>query len=196
MANGGPLEGDCADLLLLSLCDAVKDTPRWLTWPGVAVGCLLTIWGLLQGHERIPLRRPGCLLLAASELSQTRFYISGENQMSCRDLQLSLISGCMTPQNCDESTFSNSHRQKTPKPHFICHRAYICGDRHSRRNLCREIPIEGDGIPLNRYVFLYCEIGIAAKTTIFRVLADSKEVARRSLDFPIEFGRESQNGNK
>jgi hypothetical protein len=33
---------------------AVKDMPAYVTWPGIAIGLLFIIWGLLPNRNRIP----------------------------------------------------------------------------------------------------------------------------------------------
>jgi len=31
-----------------------KNLPNWVTWPGVSIGILFIIWGILPGHQKIP----------------------------------------------------------------------------------------------------------------------------------------------
>jgi hypothetical protein len=33
----------------------VKDMPNWVTWPGIGIGVLFFIWGILPNHQKIPL---------------------------------------------------------------------------------------------------------------------------------------------
>lgn len=33
---------------------AVKDLPPWVSWPGVGIGALFIVWGLLPGHSSYP----------------------------------------------------------------------------------------------------------------------------------------------
>jgi hypothetical protein len=51
-----------------------------------------------------------------------------------------------------------------------------------------EIPIGNAGIPIDRYIFLYCEVALGSRETVLRVLVDGKEVRRRAYDFPIGLG--------
>jgi hypothetical protein len=51
-----------------------------------------------------------------------------------------------------------------------------------------DIPIGDKGVPIDRYVFIYCEVGLGSRETVLRVLIDGKEVRRRSYDFPIALG--------
>lgn len=52
-----------------------------------------------------------------------------------------------------------------------------------------EIPVGTGGIPIDRYVYLYCEAGVDDESTIVRVMIDAKEVRRRVYDFPIDLGK-------
>jgi hypothetical protein len=51
-----------------------------------------------------------------------------------------------------------------------------------------EIPIGSEGIPIDRYIFLYCAAGVSRTASYLQVFVDGKEVKRRLYDFPIEFG--------
>jgi hypothetical protein len=52
-----------------------------------------------------------------------------------------------------------------------------------------EIPVGNNGIPIDRYVYLYCEAGVDDDSTVVRVMIDAKEVRRRVYDFPIDLGK-------
>lgn len=51
-----------------------------------------------------------------------------------------------------------------------------------------EIPIGNDGIPLNRFIFLSCEVGVADASSTLRVLIDGKEIVYRTFPFRIDLG--------
>ena len=40
-----------------------------------------------------------------------------------------------------------------------------------------EIPLGAEGIPIDRFIFLFCDVGLQEKTTILRAFVDDKEVA-------------------
>ena len=42
---------------------AVKDMPHSITWPGIAIGALLILWGIIPNHQRYPLG-PAFLFIA------------------------------------------------------------------------------------------------------------------------------------
>lgn len=48
------LVGIGAAVLFGLLPFAVKDMPAWITWPGIAAGAVLILWGLVPQHERVP----------------------------------------------------------------------------------------------------------------------------------------------
>jgi hypothetical protein len=51
-----------------------------------------------------------------------------------------------------------------------------------------EIPIGDHGVPIDRYIFLYCEVALGLQETVLRVRVDGKEVRKRTYDFPITLG--------
>jgi hypothetical protein len=50
------------------------------------------------------------------------------------------------------------------------------------------VPYGTSGIPIDRYVFLYCDAGIDRKSTTIRLFIDGKQIQRRTFDLPIELG--------
>lgn len=52
-----------------------------------------------------------------------------------------------------------------------------------------EVRVGGDGIPIDQFVALFCEIGISENSTMMRVLVNEKEVARRDLAFALDLGK-------
>lgn len=52
-----------------------------------------------------------------------------------------------------------------------------------------EVKLGDGGIPIDQFVVLFCEIGIAKNSTTMRVLVNEKEVARRDLAFPLILGK-------
>ena len=53
-----------------------------------------------------------------------------------------------------------------------------------------EVPVGGDGLPVDRYVFLYCDAGIARDSTVARVMVDGNEIRRRVFGFAMDLGRQ------
>jgi hypothetical protein len=52
-----------------------------------------------------------------------------------------------------------------------------------------EVKLGDGGIPIDQFVVLFCEIGVAKNSTTIRVLVNEKEVARRGLSFPLNLGK-------
>ena len=51
-----------------------------------------------------------------------------------------------------------------------------------------DVPYGAGGIPIDRYVFLYCDAEVDGKVTILRIFIDAKQIQSRTFDLPIEFG--------
>lgn len=51
-----------------------------------------------------------------------------------------------------------------------------------------DIPLGSNGIPFEKFVFLFCEVGTATNYSYLRVLVNGKQVARRDFDFPLDLG--------
>jgi hypothetical protein len=51
-----------------------------------------------------------------------------------------------------------------------------------------EIKLGNDGIPLNRFIFLSCEVGAADTSSTLRVLIDGKEIVYQTFPFRIDLG--------
>ena len=51
-----------------------------------------------------------------------------------------------------------------------------------------DIPLGSNGIPFEKFAFVFCEVGTASSYSYLRALVNGREVARRDLDFPIELG--------
>jgi hypothetical protein len=52
-----------------------------------------------------------------------------------------------------------------------------------------EVPA-GSDLPIDRYMFLYCDVGIGKDSTVARVMVDGKEIRRRVFGFPMDFGKQ------
>ncbi len=57
-----------------------------------------------------------------------------------------------------------------------------------------DIPLGNDGVPIYKFVFLSCQVGVSDNSTFMRILVDGKEVASRELSFPLDLG--SRNWSK
>jgi len=51
-----------------------------------------------------------------------------------------------------------------------------------------QIPLGGDGIPLGRFFYLGCELGIGGNITVLRILIDGKEARSLELPFKTDLG--------
>jgi hypothetical protein len=51
-----------------------------------------------------------------------------------------------------------------------------------------DVPYGTSGIPIDRYVFLYCDAGIDRKSMTIRLFIDGKQVQTRTFDLPVELG--------
>jgi hypothetical protein len=51
-----------------------------------------------------------------------------------------------------------------------------------------EIPVGAAGVPIYKFIFLSCEVGVADASTTLRVLIDGKEIAYRTFPFRIDLG--------
>ena len=52
-----------------------------------------------------------------------------------------------------------------------------------------EVKVGADGIPIDDFVILFCEVGLTENSTRLRILVNEKEVARRDLNFPLSLGK-------
>ncbi len=46
-----------------------------------------------------------------------------------------------------------------------------------------------DGIPIDDFIVLFCEVGVSKTSTVLRILVNDKEVARREVLVPINLGK-------
>jgi len=51
-----------------------------------------------------------------------------------------------------------------------------------------DIPLGSNGIPFEKFAFIFCEVGTASSYSYLRALVNGREVARRDLEFPLELG--------
>ena len=51
-----------------------------------------------------------------------------------------------------------------------------------------EVPVGEKGIPIYKFIFLSCEIGVSSNTTDLRVLVDGKEVQHREYPYRADLG--------
>jgi hypothetical protein len=165
--------------------------PPWLTWPGIAIGVLFIIWGLIPRHEQIPLiaillfvascagivasivlyvQRGPESLPGAAAFAYIRLYDSPE-------LRRRVVYEFRTPQGGGIKFFLS------PTGLFNFTATDVNGEDYPL-----EIPIGAKGIPIDRSIFLLCEVGISNNYTILRVSVDRKQVGFRSLPSRIEIG--------
>jgi hypothetical protein len=52
-----------------------------------------------------------------------------------------------------------------------------------------EVKLGDGGIPIDQFVTLFCEVGIAKNSTTMRILVNEREVARRDFSFPLNLGK-------
>jgi len=74
---------------------AVKDMPHWITWPGITIGALLAVWGVVPNHEKIPLGPTIlCIACLAGIAGSAAWYIdiraSGELSQQAETFELSV----------------------------------------------------------------------------------------------------------
>jgi hypothetical protein len=55
----------------------------------------------------------------------------------------------------------------------------------NKESYALEVPVGNAGVPIDRYIFLLCEIALGPRETILRVLVDGREVRQRAYDLPI-----------
>jgi hypothetical protein len=58
-----------------------------------------------------------------------------------------------------------------------------------------EVKLGQGGIPIDRVIMLLCEAGVDEETTILRVSVNGKEIQRRKLSFPADFGDRNWGAN-
>ncbi len=51
-----------------------------------------------------------------------------------------------------------------------------------------EVRLGNDGVPIEQFVVLFCEVGVGSSATVLRVLVNGGEVEHRDLPFPIDLG--------
>jgi hypothetical protein len=51
-----------------------------------------------------------------------------------------------------------------------------------------DISLGSNGIPFGKFVYVFCEVGVASSYTYLRALVNGKQVARREYDFPLDLG--------
>src|SRR5208282_1254482 len=51
-----------------------------------------------------------------------------------------------------------------------------------------EVPYGVNGVPIDRYIFLYCDVGVGKNNTTLCIFIDGKGLKSRVFDLPIEVG--------
>lgn len=72
---------------------------------------------------------------------------------------------------------------------FILSAVDIHGDAQSL-----DLEIGSSGVPINKFVFLTCQIGLASRDTYLRVLINGKEGASREVPFRMDLGSRKWTG--
>jgi hypothetical protein len=65
--------------------------------------------------------------------------------------------------------------------------AFSVTDIHGEPNTL-DIPLGSNGVPIGKWVYVFCEVGTASNYSYLRALVNGKEVARRDNEFPIDMG--------
>jgi hypothetical protein len=52
-----------------------------------------------------------------------------------------------------------------------------------------EVKVGGEGIPIDRFIALFCEVGETPTSTVLRILVNGREIVRRDLPFSSNLGK-------
>ncbi len=65
--------------------------------------------------------------------------------------------------------------------------AFVVTDIHGSQYTL-DTPRGSNGIPFEKFVYMFCEVGTASGYSYLRALVNGKEVARSDFEFPLELG--------
>jgi hypothetical protein len=170
---------------------AVKDMPQWVTWPGLAIGLSLAIWGTIpQGKlASVPaVAFIGAIGLIAFGVSWQSPWLAKPDEklpgiavaavLRIEDvtaLRRKYIFAFDTPEKARATFYLNSNDV------FILNVIDTRGEPYAL-----EIPLGAEGIPFGRFISLICEEGSGSNYSFLRVSLNGKEVRRRDIPTRID----------
>jgi hypothetical protein len=171
------------------------DMPPELVHIGVGTGIVLIIVGLaitvsaFPRHKSVNTWGPWVIIIGGPLLGMLWFYLAREQKLP-GFTAYAVIRLYDTPESRRRYVFEFVSSEGAKVSFYLSASSVFTFAATDIRGEAYPLEIKlGDGgIPIDQFVTLFCEIGIAKNSTVMRILVNEKQVARRDLSFPLKLG--------